>query len=110
MKLTKSLMLGSAAVFVGAAAQAADLAVKAEAIEYVKVCSLYGAGFYYIRVRIRASDWVATCVLMPCSPRALTLMLPAVVSLARRTASATTTRAGLVKICKSIPVPRPSTE
>ncbi|MGY4627159.1 hypothetical protein ACVWY3_004915 [Bradyrhizobium sp. USDA 4486] len=29
-------------------AQAADLPVKAKAIEYVKVCSLYGAGFYYI--------------------------------------------------------------
>ncbi|MET0720906.1 MAG: porin [Tardiphaga sp.] len=30
------------------AAQAADLPVKAKAVEYVKVCSLYGAGFYYI--------------------------------------------------------------
>src|SRR5437762_6209733 len=29
-------------------AQAADLPVKAKAGEYVKVCSLYGAGFYYI--------------------------------------------------------------
>src|SRR5258706_10034823 len=29
-------------------AQAADLPVKAKAIEYVKVCSLYGAGFFYI--------------------------------------------------------------
>jgi len=29
-------------------AQAADLPVKAKAIEYVKVCSLYGAGFWYI--------------------------------------------------------------
>ena len=29
-------------------AQAADLPVKAKAVEYVKVCSLYGAGFYYI--------------------------------------------------------------
>ncbi|MBP1299807.1 porin [Bradyrhizobium elkanii] len=29
-------------------AQAADLPVKAKAIEYVKVCSLYGAGFYYV--------------------------------------------------------------
>jgi len=48
MKLTKSLILGSAAMFAGAGAQAADLPVKAKAIEYVKVCSLYGAGFYYI--------------------------------------------------------------
>src|SRR6476660_6602688 len=31
-----------------AAASAADLPIKAKPIEYVKVCSLYGAGFYYI--------------------------------------------------------------
>ncbi|MGY3033962.1 hypothetical protein ACVIIV_003132 [Bradyrhizobium sp. USDA 4354] len=48
MKLTKSLMLGSAAFLAGAGAQAADLPVKAKAVEYVKICSLYGAGFYYI--------------------------------------------------------------
>jgi porin-like protein len=30
------------------AAQAADMPVKAKPIEYVKVCSLYGSGFYYI--------------------------------------------------------------
>ena len=29
-------------------AQAADLPVKAKPVQYVKVCSLYGAGFYYI--------------------------------------------------------------
>ena len=29
-------------------AQAADLPVKAKPVEYVKICSLYGAGFYYI--------------------------------------------------------------
>ena len=29
-------------------AQAADLPVKAKAVEYVKICSLYGAGFYYM--------------------------------------------------------------
>ena len=29
-------------------AQAADLLVKAAPVEYVKVCSLYGAGFFYI--------------------------------------------------------------
>jgi hypothetical protein len=29
-------------------AQAADLPVKAKAVQYVKICSLYGAGFYYI--------------------------------------------------------------
>ncbi|RZN06031.1 porin [Bradyrhizobium genosp. SA-3] len=48
MKLTKSLILGSAVLFAGTAAQAADLPVKAKPVEYVKVCSLYGAGFYYI--------------------------------------------------------------
>lgn len=29
-------------------AQAADLPLKAKAVEYVRVYSLYGAGFYYI--------------------------------------------------------------
>jgi len=49
MKMVKSLLLGSAAGFVAVAgAQAADLPVKAKAVEYVKICSLYGAGFYYI--------------------------------------------------------------
>lgn len=48
MKLTKSLILCSAAMLAGAGAQAADLPIKAKAIEYVKICSLYGAGFYYI--------------------------------------------------------------
>jgi hypothetical protein len=45
----KSLILGSAAGLIAiGGAQAADLPVKAKAVEYVKVCSLYGAGFYYI--------------------------------------------------------------
>ncbi len=49
MNVLKSLVLGSAASIVAlTAAQAADLPVKAKAVEYVKVCSLYGAGFYYI--------------------------------------------------------------
>ena len=49
MKMVKSLLLGSAAALVVAGgAQAADLPVKAKAVEYVKVCSLYGAGFWYI--------------------------------------------------------------
>jgi hypothetical protein len=49
MKMVKSLLLGSAAGFVAVAgAQAADLPVKAKPVEYVKVCSLYGAGFFYI--------------------------------------------------------------
>ncbi|HEY4821699.1 MAG TPA: porin, partial [Xanthobacteraceae bacterium] len=45
----KSLLLGSAAGLVAVAgAQAADLPVKAKPVEYVKVCSLYGAGFWYV--------------------------------------------------------------
>ena len=45
----KSLLLGTAAGFVAiAGAQAADLPVKAKPVQYVKICSLYGAGFYYI--------------------------------------------------------------
>jgi porin-like protein len=35
-------------IFATAGAQAADLPLKAKAVEYVRVCSLYGAGFYYI--------------------------------------------------------------
>src|SRR3954469_4161424 len=49
MKMVKSLVLGSAAGLMAVSgAQAADLPVKAKAVEYVKVCSLYGAGFFYI--------------------------------------------------------------
>jgi hypothetical protein len=49
MKMVKSLLLGSAAGIVAVAgAQAADLPVKAKPVEYVKVCSLYGAGFWYV--------------------------------------------------------------
>src|SRR5215470_193718 len=49
MRMVKSLLLGSAAGLVAVAgAQAADLPVKAKPVEYVKVCSLYGAGFWYV--------------------------------------------------------------
>src|SRR5712691_2475298 len=49
MKMVKSLILGSAAgLFAMSGAQAADLPVKAKPVEYVKICSLYGAGFFYI--------------------------------------------------------------
>src|SRR5262249_43572682 len=48
-KMVKSLLLGSAAGLVAVAgAQAADLPVKAKPVQYVKICSLYGVGFYYI--------------------------------------------------------------
>src|SRR4051812_5064783 len=49
MKTIKSLILGSAACLLAVGgAQAADLPVKAKAVEYVRICSLYGAGFFYI--------------------------------------------------------------
>lgn len=50
MKLVKSLLLGSAAALAAAAgAQAADLPMrKAAPVEYVRVCTAYGAGFFYI--------------------------------------------------------------
>ncbi|WP_292611946.1 porin, partial [Nitrobacter sp. 62-13] len=49
MKFMKSFFLGSAAgLVIISGTQAADLPLKAKAVEYVKICSLYGAGFYYI--------------------------------------------------------------
>jgi hypothetical protein len=49
MKMVKSLLLGSAAGLVAVSGtQAADLPVKAKPVQYVKICSLYGEGFYYI--------------------------------------------------------------
>jgi Porin subfamily len=47
--MVRTLMLGSAAGLLAmSGAQAADLPVKAKAVEYVRICSLYGAGFFYI--------------------------------------------------------------
>ncbi|SDI19677.1 MULTISPECIES: porin [Bradyrhizobium] len=49
MNMIKSLVLSSGAILTGVVgASAADLPVKAKAVEYVRVCSLYGAGFYYM--------------------------------------------------------------
>jgi hypothetical protein len=50
MKLVKSLLLGSVAgIAAVAGAQAADLpSKKAAPVEYVRVCSAYGAGFFFI--------------------------------------------------------------
>jgi len=50
MKLAKSLLLGTVAGLAAAAgAQAADLPMrKAAPVEYVRVCSVHGAGFFYI--------------------------------------------------------------
>src|ERR1700710_3317157 len=45
----RNLILGSVAVLLSAGgAQASDLPVKAKAVEYVRICSLYGAGFWFI--------------------------------------------------------------
>jgi len=58
----KSLLLGSAAGLVAVAgAQAADLPVKAKPAQYVKICALYGAGFYYIPgtdICLKVGGWV----------------------------------------------------
>ncbi|MFZ4533312.1 MAG: porin, partial [Alsobacter sp.] len=50
MKLTKIMMLaGAAGIATVGGAQAADLpSRKAAPVEYVRVCSTYGAGFFYI--------------------------------------------------------------
>ena len=49
MKMVRSLLLGTAAGLVAVAgAQAADMPVKAKPVQYVKICTLYGDGFYYI--------------------------------------------------------------
>lgn len=50
MNIVKSLLLGSAAGFVAiSGAQAADLPIaKADPVEYVRVCSTEGAGFFYV--------------------------------------------------------------
>ena len=49
MRIGKSFFLSSAAgIAAFSGAQAADLPVKVRPVEYVKVCSLYGAGFFYI--------------------------------------------------------------
>src|SRR5215475_15533581 len=49
MKRVKSLLLGSVAALVAVSGtQAADLPVKAKPVEYVRICSLHGEGFYYV--------------------------------------------------------------
>src|SRR5712671_7268970 len=49
MNTTKLLLLGTAAGLMAVSgAQAADMPVKAKPVLYVKICSLYGDGFYYI--------------------------------------------------------------
>src|SRR5215470_2175223 len=49
MKFIASVSAGCAAGLIAlTGAQAADLPTKAQPVQYVKICSLYGAGFYYI--------------------------------------------------------------
>src|SRR4029077_17472925 len=49
MKSVRCLLMGSAAGLMAvSASQAADLPVRAAPVEYVKVCNLYGAGFWYV--------------------------------------------------------------
>jgi hypothetical protein len=49
MKLPSSLLLSALSGLVAAGgAQAGDLPVKAKAVEYVRICSPYGAGFWFI--------------------------------------------------------------
>jgi hypothetical protein len=46
--LVKGLLGAAAGIAFASGASAADMPVKAKAVEYVKICSAYGAGFYYI--------------------------------------------------------------
>jgi hypothetical protein len=46
--INKGLLGAAAGIAMVFGAQAADMPVKAKAVEYVKICSAYGAGFYYI--------------------------------------------------------------
>jgi hypothetical protein len=49
MRKTNRLLLGTAAGLVAAsAAQAADMPLKAKPVQFVKICTLYGDGYYYI--------------------------------------------------------------
>jgi hypothetical protein len=46
--LMNGLLGAAAGIALVSGAHAADMPVKAKAVEYVKICSAYGAGFYYI--------------------------------------------------------------
>ena len=60
--MSKNILLGCAAAFVVVGgAHAADLPAKAKPVEYVKICSVYGAGFFYIPgtdTCIKIGGWV----------------------------------------------------
>ena len=71
MQMRKRLLLGSAAgLFAVSGAQAADLPVKARPVEYVKICTLYGDGYYYIPgsdtcLKVGGNVWVEGMYLQP---------------------------------------------
>jgi hypothetical protein len=49
MKVANRLLLGTAAGLMAlSAAPAADMPLKAKPVQYVKICTLYGDGYYYI--------------------------------------------------------------
>ena len=60
--MSKNILLGCTAAFVVVGgAHAADLPVKAKPVEYVKICSAYGAGFFYVPgtdTCIKIGGWV----------------------------------------------------
>jgi hypothetical protein len=61
MRIAKSLLGGAAGLITVASAQAADLPVKAKPVEYVRICTLYGEGFFYIPgtdTCIKIGGWV----------------------------------------------------
>ena len=72
MKMVKSLILGSAAGLVAmSGAQAADLPVKAKAVEYVRICSCMVLVSSTSQAPTPASSWVVICALKPRSIRTL---------------------------------------
>jgi hypothetical protein len=47
--VVRTFIVGTAASLIAASvADAADLPVKAKPIEYMRICSAYGAGFFFI--------------------------------------------------------------
>jgi len=72
MNAIRNLVLGSAAALLAVAgAQAADLPVKAKAVEFVRICSLYGAGFFYMisrRGRATSASAIAIWITSPPVP------------------------------------------
>ena len=112
MKMVKSLILGSAAGLIAVGgAQAADLPVKAKAVEYVRICSLYGAGFYYIPgtdTCIKLGGYLRVEVVVNTNER----LRPGVTHGRWRREQplhATPTPGAPVKTSTSIPAPRPNT-